>query len=199
MRTLVVALLMLLWSWPSAGQVVEVGANVAAACLGSDGSPCGSGTHPLVGAHASWWVTEGLELTGRVGHVGRPSRTFETTFPVLAQVTVDDRSRDFVSALVVHHFRRDLPVRPWLGAGYGVFADAQRVRCEPLACAQVPGSPPEGSQRRWRTDVILALGLSGLVGERWAWRAGCLSHRFANDENSTIETFAGVGYRFGSR
>jgi hypothetical protein len=36
-------------------QRIEVGANVASACLGSDGSACGNGTHPLIGAHVSWW------------------------------------------------------------------------------------------------------------------------------------------------
>lgn len=184
---------------PAAGQVIEVGGNVAGACLGSDGSACGGGTRPLVGAHVSWWVTEGVELSGRVGRVSRPSRAFETTFPVETRISIDDRSREFVSALFVYHFRHELDVRPWVGAGSGIFADAQRVTCQPIACAQQPGSPPEGFERRWDVDVILGVGLSGVIAERWSWRVGCLSHRFANDENSTIETFLGVGYRFGSR
>jgi hypothetical protein len=47
------------------------------------------------------------------------------------------------------------------------------------------------------TDVILLAGLAGPIGDRWTWRSGCLSHRFANDHHSTIELFAGLGYRFG--
>lgn len=199
MRTgwLVVAVL-LVAGW-AAGQVVEVGGHVAAACVGSDGSACGGGTEPLLGAHVSWWVTDGVELSGRFGRVGRPSRVTEMTFPVQTRITIADRSREFVSLVFAHHFRRDLAVRPWLGVGSGFFADAQRVTCQPVSCVEQPGSPPEGFTRNWDVDLILGGGLSGVIKERWAWRVGVLTHRFANDENSTIETLAGVGYRFGSR
>jgi hypothetical protein len=94
------AVVSVLTAAPAAGQVVEVGGNVAGACLGSDGSACGGGTHPLVGAHVSWWVTEGVEVSGRAGRVGRPSREFETTFPVRTRIAIDDRSREFVSRAV---------------------------------------------------------------------------------------------------
>jgi hypothetical protein len=40
------------------------------------------------------------------------------------------------------------------------------------------------------------VGLSGVIGNRWAWRRGWQSHRFGNDENSTQQFFIGAGYRF---
>lgn len=157
------------------------------------------GTHPLPGAHVSWWVTEGVELSGRVGRVGRPPRQSAVSYPVEATVAFADRSKEFVSAVFVYHFLRDLGVRPMVGIGAGVFSDAQRVTCHPVACGDIPGRPPGGFSRRWRPDVILALGLSGMIRDRWVWRVGCLSHAFMNDHNSTIELFAGAGYRFGGR
>jgi hypothetical protein len=48
-------------------------------------------------------------------------------------------------------------------------------------------------------DAIVLAGLSGTIRDRWVWRGGWLSHRFANDENSTAECFVALGCRFGRR
>ena len=197
MRTVVLALCCLAGARFAAAQDVEVGASVAAACLGSDGSACGSGTHALAGAHVSWWMDDRVEVMGRLARVARPDRHFRQTFPLELDVSITDRSRDFLSGAVVYHFRRGSRVRPMLGVGSGVFADADRVVCQPVACEQSGGLPQSGSHRRWKADLIVLAGLSGRVGGRWSWRAGWLTHSFANDHNSTIETFASVGYRFG--
>jgi len=196
-RSVILALCCLAGASIAAAQDVEVGGSVAAACLGSDGSACGSGTHALLGAHVSWWIDDRVEVSGRVARVARPDHHFTQSFPSALEVSITDRSRDFLSAAVIYHFRRGGRVRPMLGAGSGAFAHVERVACQPLACELSPGLPPSGAQRRWRPDVIVVAGLSGTAGKRWTWRAGWLTHSFANDHNSTIETFAGVGYRFG--
>jgi hypothetical protein len=182
----------------ASAQVVEVGATIAAGCLGNDGSVCGTGTHPMAGAHASWWIGDRAELSARVARVALPPIRATTGFPNTVTFEVTDRSREFLSAVFVYHFRRGKAVRPMLGFGSGGYAHSERVRCEPVGCGRVAGLSPEGQRRIWLTDAILIAGVSGDLGSRLVLRGGCLSHRFANDENSTIELFVGVGYRFGA-
>jgi hypothetical protein len=180
-------------------QVMEVGATIAAGCLGSDGSACGNGYHTMPAAHASWWMGDRVELSARVARVALPNYRAMTVFPAVVTFEVTDRSREFVSGLFMYHFRRGKAVRPMLGFGSGGYAHSQRVRCEPTACGGIAGVPPEGQRRTWMTDVILAAGVSGNIRSRWVLRGGWLGHRFANDENSAIELFVGAGYRFGTR
>jgi hypothetical protein len=182
----------------AAAQALGIGGSVAAGCLGSDGSVCGSGTHPLLGAYVAWWPADWTELDLRVSFIGLPSYSFQTEFPVKVRGTVADRSRTFVSAMFIHHFLPDRPVRPMLGFGSGGFARSARVACEPR-CDGTLGLPREGPSRTWMTDAILIAGLSGTISKHWDWRGGWLSHRFLNDENSTIELFVGINYRLGSR
>lgn len=181
---------------PAAAQGVEVGGSLGAGCLGSDGSACGAGWQPSVAVHASWWVNDGIELSFRASRSPLESFGISTTFPTPVSAIVTERSRQFLSGMFVYHFRRGHAVRPMLGVGSGGFARAQHVRCETPGCGTVPGFPPEGMTRDWITDVIVVAGLSGPIGDRWTWRGGWLSHRFLNDENSTLELFAGIGYRF---
>lgn len=199
MRNVILVLCLMGSATAAAAQTVEVGGSVAAGCLGSDGSVCGGGTHPLIGAHAGWWAADRIELSARVARVGRPPFRSSTVFPTTVEFEVTDRSSEFVSAMFIYHFRAGKAVRPMLGFGSGGFARAERVTCRPAGCGGVRGLPPEGAHRRWLLDQILVAGLSGFVGDRWVWRGGWLAHRFANDENSTIETFVGMGYRFGKR
>jgi hypothetical protein len=180
-------------------QTLEVGGSLARGCLGSDGSVCGSGARPMVAAHAAWWLTDRTDVVLRVARVGPPGYRFETVYPAVVRGMVTDRSRDFVSVLLVHHFTRATTVRPMLGVGSGWIVHRQRVACEPPGCAQVPGAPREGRHRESMVDLIVVAGLSGTVNDRWVWRGGWLSHRFANDENSTSELFVALGYRFGRR
>jgi hypothetical protein len=182
---------------PSIGQaqVWEVGATVAAGCLGSDGSACGTGTRPMPGAHASVWLGDRLEIAARAARVGLPDYRSSSVFPNPVSYDVTDRSRAFLSGLLIYHYRRGQAVRPMLGLGYGAFARAERIRCEPVGCDAVFG-PAEGHQRTWMNDILVVAGLSGRVRDRWTLRGGVLTHRLFNDENSTIEFFAGAGYRF---
>jgi len=180
-------------------QVVEVGATIAAGCVGSDGSACGTGTHPMPGAHASWWIDDRVELGARVSRVGLPPYRGTTVFPTTVTFEVTDRSREFVSTVVAYHFRRGKAVRPAVGFGSGGYAHSQRVRCEPVGCGGVAGLPLEGHRRMWMKDVIVFAGVSGELGSGWVLRSGCVTHRFANDENSTIELLVGLGYRLGTR
>jgi hypothetical protein len=182
----------------SAAQVAEVGGTISAGCVGSDGSGCGGGTHPMVGAHAAWWMTERIELSLRVAAHPLPDYSFETVFPTPVRGQVTDRRHDFVSVQFARHFGRADAVRPMLGFGSGWFGRAQRITCEP-ECDGRAGLPVGGDHRQWMVDVIVLAGLSGVVKDRWVWRGGWLAHRFANDENSTMEWFVGLGYRFGTR
>jgi hypothetical protein len=178
-------------------QTWEVGGSVASACLGSDGSLCGSGTHPLIGVHASWWIDDRFEISMRAARVAVPSFEFEAVDAGTVRIT--DRSQGFLSAMFIYHFAHEQRVRPILGLGTGAIARSERVLCEPSRCSEMLGLPPEGPPRKWMKDVILIAGLSGTATPRWVWRAGWLSHRFGNDENSTNELFAAIGYRFGRR
>jgi hypothetical protein len=180
-----------------AAQGMEIGGSVAAGCLGSDGSVCGSGNYPLFGAHIAWLPTDSIELAMRVAHVGLPAYTFQTEFPVKVQGTVADRSRVFVSAIFIYHFLPDQSVQPILGFGVGGFARNERIVCEPTRCDGIPGLPREGPSRTWMRDIIFVAGFSGRINDHWQWHGGWLSHRFLNDQNSTIELLFGVGYRFG--
>ena len=197
MRTIPLVLVLLAAATSAAAQVVEVGTSISAACLGSEGSVCGGGTHPLVAGHASWWAADRIELTARIGRTVLPSRSFTQTFPFDVDVAITDRARDYVSGLFVYHFRRGESVRPMLGFGAGAFAFVDQVTCQPLDCESVPGLPPSGSSRRWQRDVIFTAGLSGIIRERWVWRGGVITHQFAAEHHSTVETFVGIGYRFG--
>lgn len=198
MRHVVLAASLVLFPAMTDAQVMEVGATIAAGCLGSDGSACGTGTHTMPGAHASWWIGDRVELSARVARVALPAYRATTVFPTVVTFEVTDRSREFVSALFIYHFGRGKTIRPMLGFGSGGYAHSQRVRCEPVRCGGVAGVPREGQHRVWMTDAILAAGVSGDVGSHWMLRGGFLSHRFANDENSSIELFVGVGYHFGT-
>jgi hypothetical protein len=180
-------------------QMVEVGATLAAGCLGNDGSFCGSGTHAMPAAHASWWFADQVEVGVRVARATLPPFRHTLSAPDPVRFEVTGRSREFVSALFVYHFRRGSAGRPFAGFGSGGFARAQRAHCEPIGCRGLLGLPPEGRQRTWMPDVILAAGASGDLPGRWVVRGGVLCHRFANDENSTIELLIGIGYRFGRR
>lgn len=198
-RAIIVATWLSLTWTVGAAQTLEVGGGIARGCLGSEGSACGAGSRPMLAAHATWWLTDRTDIGLRVAHVGPPDYRFETVYPVVIRGTVTDRSRDFASVLVVHHFTRATTVRPMLGIGSGWIAHSQRVACEPPGCRQVPGAPREGEHREWMVDAIILAGLSGTVEDRWVWRGGWLSHRFANEENSTSEFFVALGYRFGRR
>jgi hypothetical protein len=131
-RRAVTAIVLIVWlgltPTLAAAQAVGIGGSVAAGCLGSDGSVCGGGTRPLVGAHVGWWPTDWTELDLRVSFIGLPSYSFQTEFPVKVRGTVADRSRTFVSAMFIHHFLHDRPVRPMLGFGSGGFA-SRHVPC----------------------------------------------------------------------
>lgn len=190
---------LILTSTVAAAQPWEVGGTVALACIGSDGSMCYQNSGPLVGAHVSRWFDDRMEIAGRWSRVGVPSFDGQTGFPVTLNYAVTDRSREFLSALFIYHFRHELAVRPMLGGGTGLYGESQLVACEPLRCAEVPGLPPEGRNRNWMQDVTFLVGLSGTPAPRWVWRLGWQAHRFGNDHNHTSEFFASVGYRFGRR
>ncbi len=183
----------------AAAQNVEIGGTVGAGCLGSDGTPCGAGTNPMVGGHVSWWIDERIELTARAARLPLEPFGLSVSIPAPVSAAITRRSRDFVSGLATYHFRRGKRIQPMLGFGSGGFARAQHVRCDPPGCAGLAGLPLEGRRRTWMTDAIVVAGLSGTVGDRWRWRSGLLTHRFANDENSTLEYFVGFGRHFGSR
>jgi hypothetical protein len=198
MRIMVLVATMSLTASLCTAQVVEVGGTISAGCVGSDGSGCGGGTYPMVAGHAGWWATERIELSLRVTRHRLPDYGFETVFPTPVRGRVSGRAHDFASVQFARHFGRADAVRPMLGFGSGWFGRTERISCEP-ACDGTAGLPIGGDHREWMADVIVLAGLSGLVKDRWVWRGGWLAHRFANEENSTMEWFVGLGYRFGTR
>lgn len=180
-------------------QTLEAGGTVGAACIGNDGVFCdpAESRQLLFGGHVSLWLAERMELSMRVARLDRRPLRYRATQDPAVEVTIDDRSREFVSFLFIYHFLHDRPVRPSVGLGSGWFADAARVSCQPVGCEQLLPSQRFGKDRIWRVDAIWQIGLSGTVRERWVWRGGWQAHRFANDENSTEELFVSVGYRLG--
>jgi hypothetical protein len=209
MRIAALTLCVLLSAGSATAQKLELGGTIAAGCKGSDGSICGGGTSPLVGAHASVWAANRFELTARVARVGWDDYSLRLSGQ--RELVVTNRSRSFVSFLFVYHFMQGRPVRPMFGLGSGWYSDARHVACRPTSCEAPPpsvgpaggvvvsGPPDLGAFRDRDTDIIFVLGLSGDVRERWVWRGGWQSHRFGNDENMTQAFFVGAGYRFGGR
>ena len=181
----------------SHAQSVELGATIAAACVGSDGSMCddAEGTRPLLMGQARWWASERFDLGVSIGRLSLRSKQV-LLLPDDVALDVRDRSRLFISVVGTYYFLPRSRVRPMLGLGTGTYSDSQTVTCDPFRCDPLMLSEQYRDSRRWRVDVILMAGLSGRAGERWMWRAGWQSHALANDENTTHEFFAGAGYRF---
>jgi hypothetical protein len=180
----------------ASAQTVELGGRFGVGCAGSEDSLC-SGASPLFSVHASVWAGDSVELSTQFARINREDLAFRA-FDVPVDITVTDRKRDFVSLLFVYHFTKNRLVRPMIGLGSGWYSDASRTSCQPAGCQTVLRSGPLlGQYRTWDVDAIFVVGLSGDVGDRWAWRGGWQSHRFGNDENSTQQFFVGAGYRFG--
>jgi hypothetical protein len=181
----------------SQAQSFELGATIAAACVGSDGSMCddAEGTRPLLMGQARWWASERFDLGVSIGRLSLRSKQ-ALLLPDDVALDVTDRSRLFISAVGTYYLLPRSRVRPMLGLGTGTYSDSQTVTCDPSPCDPLMLSEQYRDSRRWRVDVILMAGLSGRAGERWMWRAGWQSHALANDENTTHEFFAGAGYRF---
>ena len=201
MRILAILVGLLAFVGRAEAQMLEIGARIAAGCAGSDGSMCGGGTSPLLGAHASLWAGEHIEVSAAAAHVNRSPFEIRYDEPEI-DISVTDRTRDFISLLFVYHFLKERPLRPMLGFGSGWYSDARHVTCRPSGCESlphIPGAPELGRSRRWDADAVFVVGLSGVVRERWVVRGGWQSHRFANDENSTQQLFMGLGYRFGPK
>jgi hypothetical protein len=197
MRIAALTLCVLLTAGAATAQKLEIGGTVAAGCIGSEDSLCGRGTLPSVGAHASVWAGNRIELSGRVARLG--IEDFSYRLPPF-EIDVTNQSRSFVSLLFVYHFMEGSPVRPMLGLGSGWYYDRSRVACRPAGCqTQLRFGPLLGDYRVWDVDAIFVVGVSGTFLENWVWRGGWQSHRFGNDENSTQEFFVGAGYRFGGR
>jgi hypothetical protein len=179
----------------------EAGMTVAAACKGSDGSLCDSaeGRQPLVGGYVSWLPSDRFELGAQVARFGLSPYHVGPRVPPL-DFEVTDRSRLFVSFLATYRFLPGRPVQPMVGIGSGWFREAATVTCQPAGCESVvPPGLTYGDRADWLVDAIIVLGVSGDLPGRWTWRAGWQAHRFANDENSTTQFFAGAGLRFGGR
>src|SRR5687768_11285010 len=101
-------LAVLLSASATTAQKLEIGGTVAAGCKGSDGSICGGGTSPLVGAHASVWAGNRVELSARIARVGWEDYSFGQEAPF--EIDVTNRSRTFVSFLFTYHFMEGSPV-----------------------------------------------------------------------------------------
>jgi hypothetical protein len=199
MRILVFVCCVFVGAGVASAQTVEVGGRLGTGCTGSEDSLCSGGMSPLFGAHASLWAADKFELTAVVSRLNLPSEQFRA-FDAPIDVTISDRSRDFVSFLFVYHFMKGSRVRPMLGLGSGWYSEAQRVDCQPAGChTQLRGGPLLGQYRTWDVDAVFVVGLSSVVRDRWVVRGGWQSHRFGNDENMTQQFFVGAGYRFGGR
>ena len=181
----------------SDAQVVEVGATMAAGCPGGDGSWCSSGPHPMPAAHASMWINDRVEVGVRAANLPLPNVGGTLSDTGSGTFEFSERSRQFFSLVLIYHFRAGKTVRPMVGLGTGVYLRSEDLRCEPSDCGPI-GFPAEGRHRTRMRDSIGTAGLSVHVTRRWVVRGGILFHRF-DDENRTMETFAGVGYRFGAR
>ena len=73
-------------------QSFELGATIAAACIGSDGSMCddAEGTRPLLMGQARWWASERFDLGLSIGRLGRRSKQI-LVFPDGVALDVTDR------------------------------------------------------------------------------------------------------------
>src|SRR6059036_1033812 len=76
MRATFLVLTCLAISVPAPAQVVEVGAGLSGACIGSEVTACGNETGPMWPIHGSLWVVDRLEIGIRLASVSRPDWTY---------------------------------------------------------------------------------------------------------------------------
>jgi hypothetical protein len=195
---------------PVSAQVVEIGAGIARACIGSDGSFCGNDQGRMWSAYSSLWLNERVEVDVRFAKFPLRNETFsilhDDRFNQVADAAVRQlpvtaivesrRSRHIVGGEAIYHFARGRPVRAFLGFGLGTFTQRATRACAPAGCEKllpILVGPDTGSADNW---TIIA-GASGQVVKRVRVQAGLRLHSFLAEGNSTEEAFVAIGYQFG--
>jgi hypothetical protein len=218
-RVVILVVAAVLDSAPGRGQSVEVGAILATACRGVEGSAlCGGGAHILSGVYLSWMVDDRFEIgvqDARTGgrpdrySIGRGDNKFNGQIfdlvpnaPARVDVAFVDRSRTFLVSRFLYHFLRGERVRPLLGVEVGQLIDRQNLACQPSGCESlVPLLVGQrvGQESSSHLDLAFIAGASIRATNRVRLRFGIQLHDFAFESLSTTAWFAETGFRFGPK
>src|SRR5947208_3296565 len=61
---------------PATAQVIEIGAGVGRACVGTDGSTCGDDRGAMWSIYSSVWLDDRLEVSARFARLPLPDRKY---------------------------------------------------------------------------------------------------------------------------
>jgi hypothetical protein len=184
-------------------QTIEIGGSLSSACRGSGGSTCGTDHSAVLGAFASLWLDDRVEIRFRVAQGGLDDRRFEVPrdgrfkpgAPDRVTVFLEDRHLRYVTTSASYHFLRGRRVRPSLGVGVGTFKLPRRQRCAPSGCEDVLpllAGPPEAPST---PDLMVTCGLSVRASSRLTVHAGWAAHNPLAESLSSTETFVGLSWR----
>jgi hypothetical protein len=190
---------------PAWSQRFEVGAMGGGACLGAEGSLCGGETSRTLSGYGSAWLSENLELQGRVVRLNRSDLTIDFRLAPprgsldLVRVALTERTRSLWLGQILYHFSRS-KVRPFVGFGAGLIRDRETAACLPEGCENVPknlrGGLDLGSLTATPGEWATSIGVRGLLRERAAFRAAITFHNFGGEHLATTDVSVGIGLRF---
>ena len=198
---------------PATAQVIEIGAGVGRACVGTDGSVCGDDTGAMWSIHSSIWFDDRLEVSARFAMFALPdwkySQSRDDRFnlvddPAVRQiqridVTFNERSRQILSGEAIYHFARGRPVRGFIGFGFGTLTNRGFQACIPAGCERLMPflSSPVGRLSHTSENMTMIAGASGRISERLRVQGGLRFHNLPAEGRSTTEAFVATGYQFG--
>jgi hypothetical protein len=194
-------------------QVIEIGAGIGRACVGTDGSTCGYDRGAMSSIYSSVWFDDRLEVSARFATMPLPdwkySQYRDDRFNLVADpaarqlprvdVTVRDRSRQIVTGEAIYHFARGRPVRGFLGLGFGNLTNRDLVSCAPAGCERVMPfvSSPVGRLSHTSENMTIIAGASGRISKRLRVQGGFRFHNLPAEGRSTTEAFVAAGHQFG--
>src|SRR4051812_42014901 len=102
---------------PATAQVIEIGAGIGRACVGTDGSACGADRGAMWSIYSSVWFHERLEVSARFAMLPLPdlkySQSRDDRFNVVddpavrqlprVDVAVSDRRRQILTGEAIYH------------------------------------------------------------------------------------------------
>lgn len=206
-RLVVIAIaLTSLFPTQAAAQSIEAGGILGRACVGSDGSLCGSDGGAAFGAYLAVWFGPHFAVQGEVNRLGRQDKVFihgpgVAGPPYEVRVGRTDRSRILTAFQAQYHFgAAEHPVRFFVEGGLAPFVDKLTVSCSPAGCENLPrhqiGGEALGSRTIWHTAVVFGGGLAARLPAHLMLRGAVQWYNLGGDSLATSLASVSLGYRF---